>query len=129
MLDLKAWVDKVTNALKADYVVEQGTSGIWTYRKWNSGIAECWGTKTATGTFAAWGNGYSKDVAGENYPSSLFTAAPKLIARGGVTGYAALSGTQGNGTTGVGTTTFFRPSTVSGTRTFTVDYYAIGTWK
>ena len=28
--------------LVADYVVEQGTSGIWTYRKWNSGIAECW---------------------------------------------------------------------------------------
>lgn len=27
----------------ADFVVEQGTSGIWTYRKWNSGIAECWG--------------------------------------------------------------------------------------
>lgn len=26
----------------ADYVVEQGTSDIWTYRKWNSGIAECW---------------------------------------------------------------------------------------
>lgn len=25
-----------------DYVVEQGTSGIWTYRKWASGIAECW---------------------------------------------------------------------------------------
>ena len=26
-----------------DFIVEQGTSGIWTYRKWNSGIAECWG--------------------------------------------------------------------------------------
>ena len=26
----------------ADYIVETGTSGIWTYRKWNSGIAECW---------------------------------------------------------------------------------------
>lgn len=26
-----------------DYIVEQGTSGGWTYRKWNSGIAECWG--------------------------------------------------------------------------------------
>ena len=25
-----------------DYVVEQGASGIWTYRKWYSGIAECW---------------------------------------------------------------------------------------
>ena len=26
----------------ADYVVEQGTKSLWTYRKWNSGIAECW---------------------------------------------------------------------------------------
>lgn len=26
-----------------DYIVEQGTSGIWTYRKWNSGLAEYWG--------------------------------------------------------------------------------------
>lgn len=25
-----------------DYIVEQGTSDKWTYRKWNSGIAECW---------------------------------------------------------------------------------------
>ena len=26
-----------------DYIVEQGTSGDWIYRKWNSGIAECFG--------------------------------------------------------------------------------------
>ena len=32
--------------LIADYVVEQGTSGIWTYRKWNSGIIEAWGNQT-----------------------------------------------------------------------------------
>lgn len=25
-----------------DFVVDQKTSGDWTYRKWNSGIAECW---------------------------------------------------------------------------------------
>ncbi len=24
-------------------IVEQGTSGIWTYRKWSDGTAECWG--------------------------------------------------------------------------------------
>ena len=30
----------------SDYVIEQGTSGIWTYRKWDSGIAECWGRYT-----------------------------------------------------------------------------------
>lgn len=33
---------------EVDYIVEQGTSGIWTYRKWNSGIAECWGEDTGT---------------------------------------------------------------------------------
>jgi hypothetical protein len=28
---------------EVDYVIESGTSGIWTYQKWKSGIAKCWG--------------------------------------------------------------------------------------
>lgn len=36
----------------ADVVVEVGTSGIWTYRKWSSGIAECWGNRTESVTFS-----------------------------------------------------------------------------
>lgn len=31
------------NEPEVDYVVESGTSGIWTYQKWKSGIAKCWG--------------------------------------------------------------------------------------
>ena len=31
------------NLPSSDYVIEIGTSGIWVYRKWNSGKAECWG--------------------------------------------------------------------------------------
>lgn len=27
-----------------DYIVEQGASDKWTFHKWTSGIAECWGT-------------------------------------------------------------------------------------
>lgn len=34
----------------ADYVMEQGTSGAWTYRKWASGVAECWANITQTVT-------------------------------------------------------------------------------
>ncbi len=34
---------KIGENIMADYIVEQGTSGIWIYRKWSSGIAECWG--------------------------------------------------------------------------------------
>lgn len=29
-----------------DYIVEQGTSNGWYYRKWNNGNAECWISKT-----------------------------------------------------------------------------------
>ena len=36
--------------LGADYIVEQGKSGIWTYRKWASGVAECWAKITQTVT-------------------------------------------------------------------------------
>lgn len=37
----------VNNNTMVDYVVEQGISGIWRYRKWSSGIAECWGKYSA----------------------------------------------------------------------------------
>lgn len=40
----KIWLQPITtNAGAVDYIVDEGVSGIWTYRKWNSGIAECWG--------------------------------------------------------------------------------------
>ena len=61
----------------ADYIVEQGTSGIWTYRKWNSGIAECWGkTSVASTTYSA--NGGYKNVT-ESLPSGLFNAIPSVV--------------------------------------------------
>ncbi len=31
-----------TSVELVDYIVEQGVEGIWTYRKWASGIGECW---------------------------------------------------------------------------------------
>lgn len=33
---------------EADYIVSYGVDGMWTYRKWYSGIAECWGTLKVT---------------------------------------------------------------------------------
>lgn len=40
----------------ASYIVEQGTSGIWTYRKWSDGIAECW-CSTNTSVPSGWSPG------------------------------------------------------------------------
>ena len=33
---------------EVDYVIEMGSDGIWSYRKWKSGIAECWGSLDLT---------------------------------------------------------------------------------
>ena len=63
-----------------DYIVEQGTEGIWTYRKWASGIAECWGTARIEYTgFQAWGNDFETNasVRNINYPTGLFISTPK----------------------------------------------------
>lgn len=55
-----------------DFVIEQGTDGIWTYRKWNSGIAECWGTPySETLTMAASGNIYRSEPATFSIPVFL----------------------------------------------------------
>ena len=41
---------QISGSSVMDFVVEQGTGGSWTYRKWNSGIAECWAKITQTVT-------------------------------------------------------------------------------
>lgn len=69
----------------ADCIVEQGTSDIWTYRKWNSGIAECWGrVSVASRTYTA--NGGYYNVTGSP-PTGLFVSGsnPVLSATGGIT--------------------------------------------
>lgn len=40
--------DPVSGINPADYVVEWGNTGIWSWRKYASGLAECWGTITST---------------------------------------------------------------------------------
>lgn len=50
--DLKNILNEVLPSTAVDYIVEQGTSGIWTYRKWNSGKVECWGRSQVTRTSA-----------------------------------------------------------------------------
>ena len=46
--DWTSWRTILDTENIADYVVEQGSTGIWDYRKWNSGYAECWGNVSIT---------------------------------------------------------------------------------
>ena len=112
----------------ADYVVEQATSGIWTYRKWNSGIAECWGGSSSLHpTFgSSYGNGYyAPAVADNNFPAGLFTTAPELMlspisADGVWLGVSALTSAG---------FTYYPYCVMSGAHYYQWDAYAVGTWK
>ena len=129
MLDVKALISKLLDAVKADYVVEQGTSGIWTYRKWKSGIAECWGTYTANiaiNTSSAVYGGYRSGAI--NLPAFpiTFTSAPSVSATANsATGYwfnnIAPTTTGGQFYLSAGA------SMTSASRR--ISFHAIGEWK
>ena len=63
-----------------DFVVEYGTSGIWEYRKWNSGIAECWGVHTQSDLAVnkAWGSLFESSGYVVDLPVGLFVDTPQF---------------------------------------------------
>ena len=61
-------------------IEEEGTSGIWHYRKWSSGTAECWGEVTVRASITdAIGAMYMKVTDYFSWPDALFSEAPKIV--------------------------------------------------
>jgi hypothetical protein len=71
-----------------DYIVEQGTSGEWTYRKWNSGICEAWQCRKSGGTFTTTADGalYSTDVISLSFPS-FFVSLEQVLSKCNFSGW------------------------------------------
>ena len=138
VLDDSGWVYYRTPAemladLSADYIVSQGTTGIWTYRKWSSGIAECCGVQSydTIAVSSEWGSIYESDGRKLAFPSGLFTAAPEYcsITYGGGS-LAVLSiellGLPSNSET----QTFYLTRATAGTIiNVKIQAHAIGRWK
>lgn len=106
-------------------IVEQGTSGIYTYRKWSDGTAECWGTYSKNVSINANAN---VAMYPPNYPS-IFVGYPCVVVSGGgnvaptvfPTYCRAVSGMFDTYMRNVGTTAFNGEAWVY--------IYAIGKWK
>lgn len=122
-----------------DLVIEQGTSGIWTYRKWLSGIAECWGvapqTTISTSAWAAWGQVFEASLtsAGIPYPTDLFIEIPATFVTafsvsGGATLSAEITSSGGSAVTAprLYATRATKPSNEIIVQ---AQYHAIGRWK
>jgi hypothetical protein len=129
----------------ADYIVEQeiGNSGSWTYRKWNSGISECW-TSLTSSSQARYGTNYLGNNQVEYsyrtlpFPTELFIETPMVFATG--TGTASEDHTEA-GMVGV---TIGSDEVINSTKEFcnvciygltdmyndnAVNVHAIGRWK
>lgn len=99
--ELLKTTEKVKNITEeqpiVDYIVKQGeTTDGWTWRKWNSGVAECWKTFIYTMTRVTITNtryGYHCITSGYKFPKDLFIDMPFLDynagndrGKGGLTG-------------------------------------------
>ncbi len=131
----KGWKTILDSNNTKDYVVEQGTSGIWTYRKWNSGLAECWGVYTMTSAATkTWGSLYYSDTLAPriNYPFT-FAARPQesaFLHGSSVAGwvYPEAGGIGLNTTTQTGQYGFVRPTTIALSEV-KYEYTVVGKWK
>lgn len=125
--DFKFNVPVSINGANVDAIVEQGTSGGWTYRKWASGIAECWAAVDGTGSLTNQLNGfYYTSSISANFPFT-FAEKPVVMVDGGVTSNMAFAREFASAVdyarfmiVGVAQITNFN---------YTVKIHAIGKWK
>ena len=136
-------------AMTEDFVVEQGTEQVddpsvkngkvtWTYRKWNSGIAECWATREVSDLKAdqSWAIAtgavlyYVAAPEGLPYPFT-FTSVPSETAKVGCNNMSGWDLTSAvNTANATGKYSLIRP-TKADTTTYTIriHYHVIGKYK
>lgn len=113
---------------QSDWIVEQGTSGIWTYRKWSSGISECWGKWTGTLSHNATAlGGYQYVTDALPYPANLFVEEPKADVSGRIGSGHCLTGTLYGATNS--SIKAWAVTQVSGSQSCVLFIRSIGRWK
>ena len=116
---------------QADYVVQNGTSSIWTYRLWSSGRAECWGVSSQDISInQEWANGWKYgDGYAVSYPQGVFVEMP--ICTISKNNYNSLSILE-IGANGTNTQTPLPRLICAQARASAsqdISFYAIGRWK
>ena len=127
--DSKSTIEQIMERLGEDFIVEQGTSGIWTYRKWNSGIAECWGRASGswaiTTASASYGGYRSGALTIAAFPFT-FASVPSITATTASAGGCWVNNITATTTGG---TFYFSAGSSMAAASRTVSFHVIGKWK
>lgn len=124
----------------ADFVVERGavamgSNGYWRYIKWNSGKAECYGTRNFgnMGVTTAFGSLYKSSELTQALPTNLFNTFPEYINIyvNEITnnmGWVVKGTTTPISKTNTGTFILVSPVNTTLQQVY-LSFYVIGTWK
>lgn len=124
----------------ADYVVEQNVENGWIYRKWNSGVSECWYKEDVGAIQGQYSNGGGYDtgttsarfvLTPANFPANLFIDVPIVdcTIRGRERAFYSVPSVNPTATA-VGSWYGHRSASLSGNqRAITFQFYCIGEWK
>lgn len=132
--------DSQTDTYSCDYlnnsvVVESGTTGIWRYKKWSDGTAECWGRASITSSMQnVWGNLYTSTwIDRQNYPFEFVEIPVEIVtSRASANAcwlYTEAEGTGLNTKTQTAKYTVARPGQAATINTIYFDFYVVGRWK
>ena len=111
-----------------DFVVEQGTHDIWTYRKWSSGTAECYGTLSSVPYNCPGYNGFNVSLP-FTFSNTSYTVVVQPTINGHLTSYHAIM--NGSGNNSKTTTKFILSYDYTGSTAYQVpfDIHVFGRWK
>lgn len=121
--------------IPADYIIEQGSDDMWTWRKYASGVAECWGIiqHNITG-FGSWGGGYvsNEPTTPVSYPFEFAEIPTEVVNISDAGSRAALfigkEWDKANTTTTCGSYLFYRGAEAAA-MTVDLSFHVKGTWK
>lgn len=120
----------IKGAALSDFVVQQGTSGNWYYRKWNSGRAECWGNiPINTAITSSIGSLYYAAIENIAFPSGLFINKPLVFANSTSTAVLTVAIRGSTTTKSVFGINLMYPVSYPNAITWEVAVEARGTWK
>lgn len=118
-----------------DYIVDSGTEAIggvnWTYRKWDSGIAECWCTRTASVTFGQqiYNTFYLAATPLSTAYPNIFTSINNVLCSGSHASNTGWATTVSGQTSGQNVLTTFFGWNTGGAQSITLSINLKGRWK
>ena len=123
------------NGVVLDYVVESGNKSGWSYRKWNSGKAECWKVlQHNTRVNTEWGSLFTGSATNrQDYPFNFSSKPVEQVSltSGSYQGllFPEKDGNGENSAVNSACYNICRPSAISTSSTFYISFYVVGNWR